>query len=326
MELGLTNVKLSLPGSGSSIRGVKRVKPARPSIAEDAIFIPKPRERVHFDLKKPNLTSLSGSDSNTSPEDIPLLGESSDQPEAYIKANLNNPGSLGPNGVTAQITKETYQSMSAVEVDINNNAQKDFSVIATQEEGRQVNHAQIHYTQQMDSYGRPIIGFSREPYDFAAIKYMSITSQVKFQENMEDTRKNYDQYFLGKETPSDPTQTEPDPTELPQSPFASDKGQEVTLPESPFKTDNNDFDPTKLPENPFSNGSILNEGQEDLNSTYDAPTAKEISDQQAKARHRAAYHAAQSFGAPQKNVEVNLDNANLSQDPGESKQEINLKV
>ncbi len=156
MSLGLTNARLSM---GTRQLRTQKVAPARTSIAEDAKFIPKPRKRVEFKLAGGN------------------------------GANIGR-GPLGKNGLTAQFNDSAYRGRPAIVVmEINANPQKDFSVIATQEEGRQTNRAaQTHYTQQYDSYGRPIIGFSREPYDFAATKYISITSQIKFQENVEKTR------------------------------------------------------------------------------------------------------------------------------------------
>ena len=156
MSLGLTNARLSM--GGGRLR-TQKVAPARTSIAEDAKFIPKPRKRVTFKLMGGN------------------------------GANIGR-GQLGKNGLTAQFNSPAYQGQPAMVVmEINANPQKDFSVIATQEEGRQTNRAaQTHYTQQYDSYGRPIIGFSREPYDFAAAKYISMTSQIKFEENVSKTR------------------------------------------------------------------------------------------------------------------------------------------
>lgn len=157
MSIGLTNARLSVVGA-RRLR-TQKVTPARTSIAEDAKFIPKPRKRVHFKL-------MGGNGSNI------------------------GPGYLGKFGLTAQFNSSAYSGKPPIVVmEINRNPQKDYSVIATQEEGRQTNHAaQTHYTQQYDSYGRPIIGFSREPYDFAAAKYISMTSQIKFQENVEKTR------------------------------------------------------------------------------------------------------------------------------------------
>jgi len=157
MSLGLTNARLS-PVGARRLR-TQKVAPARTSIAEDAKFIPKPRKRVTFKLMGGN------------------------------GANIGR-GQLGRFGLTAQFNESAYRGRPAIVVmEINRNPQKDFSVIATQEEGRQTNRAaQTHYTQQYDSYGRPIIGFSREPYDFAASKYISMTSQIKFEENVTKTR------------------------------------------------------------------------------------------------------------------------------------------
>lgn len=157
MSLGLTNARLS-PMGGRRLR-TQKVAPARTSIAEDAKFIPKPRKRVHFKL-------IGGNGGNIAQ------------------------GRLGKFGLTAQFNESAYNGKPPIVVmEIDNTPAKDYSVIATQEEGRQTNHAaQTHYTQQYDSYGRPIIGFSREPYDFAAAKYISLTSQIKFQENVDKTR------------------------------------------------------------------------------------------------------------------------------------------
>ena len=156
MSLGLTNARLSM---GTRRLRTQKVAPARTSIAEDAKFISKPRKRVTFKL-------MGGNGGNISK------------------------GQLGKNGLTAQFNESAYHGRPALVVmEIDRNPQKDFSVIATQEEGRQTNRAAYtHYTQQYDSYGRPIIGFSREPYDFAAAKYISMTSQIKFDENVEKTR------------------------------------------------------------------------------------------------------------------------------------------
>ena len=159
MSLALGSARLNLNATGAPTPPAQQVKPARTSIAEDAIFIPKPHKRVDFKMN--------------------FSGES-----------------LGSHGITAEIGKDDYGSPEPlVRTEYDNVPQKDYTAIATQEEGRQTNHAkQTHYTQQYDSYGRPRIGFSREPYDFAATKYVSKTSQIKFQQNMASTRKEYSKY------------------------------------------------------------------------------------------------------------------------------------
>ena len=170
MSLGLTNARIGA-GGGSRPR-IQKVAPARTSIAEDAKFIPKPHKRVRFKV-------------NTQ---FKLMGGN---------GSLVSKGTLGKHGLTAQLDTAAYQGRPAlVAMEVDYTPQKDFSVIATQEEGRQTNRAAYtHYTQQYDAYGRPIIGFSREPYDFAAMKYIATSSQIKFQDNMARTQEIYkDEY------------------------------------------------------------------------------------------------------------------------------------
>lgn len=165
MSLGLSNARIS--GHSANSLKIQKITPARTSIAEDAKFIPKPHKRVSF--------KLSTNDAPT-----PLMGK------GLPGSNLNT-GDFGTNGISARIGR--------VEMQIDLTPEKDFDVIAPQEEGRQTNNARFtHYTQQYDAYGRPRIGFSREPYDFAATKYMAITSDIKFKENMDATREAYESY------------------------------------------------------------------------------------------------------------------------------------
>lgn len=174
MSLALGSARLNLNATGAPTPPVQQVKPARTSIAEDAIFIPKPHKRVDFKMN--------------------FSGES-----------------LGKHGITAEIGKDDYGSPEPlVKTEYDNVPKKDYTAIATQEEGRQTNHAkQTHYTQQYDSYGRPRMGFSREPYDFAATKYVSKTSQIKFQQNMASTRKEYSKYTDNVAAPRSQAPTAP---------------------------------------------------------------------------------------------------------------------
>ena len=189
-----------------------------------------------------------------------MLGKKRVIQRPIIEGNLNNMGSLGANGVTAQITQDTYQS---IEVVVINNAEKDFSVIVTLEEGRQINHEQINYTLQVDSYGRPIIGFSHEPYDFAAIKFMSITSQVRFQQNMERTRESFAEYFIGQNGET-AIEKAAHPAKLAESQFQTTGGQGkgITLPQSTFKTENTNFNPTELPTKSIYQRFVFREQEE----------------------------------------------------------------
>lgn len=194
MSIGLPNGKF---GSGQSVQRLglaTRKHRVTTSIAEQAIFIPKPHKRVDFKLSvKSGVTLGSGKPKN---EPIPLPG-SKNGPKAKV-ADSMSPGQLGPNGLTARFGKAAWSGSPGgyVEVDVDMTPEKLRNVIATQEEGRQVNHSQIHFTQQYDSYGRPRIGFSREPYDFAATKYISTTSQIAFQSNMAKVHEQYDKYLL----------------------------------------------------------------------------------------------------------------------------------
>lgn len=193
MSIGLPNTKL---GAGQPVQRpglASRRHKVAPSIAEQAIFIPKPYKRVDFKINVPG---------GGGP--IPLPG-SGKRAEAKVADSMSR-GELGPNGLTARFNSDAWSGRAEgyVKMEVDMTPQKQYQVIATQEEGRQVNRGQIHFTQQYDAYGRPRIGFSREPYDFAATKYMSITSQIAFQENLSETRGRYDEYLLngsGKEEP-----------------------------------------------------------------------------------------------------------------------------
>lgn len=177
MGIGLSNARLA----GAS-RHVQKITPARTSIAEDAIFIPKPHKRAEF-----KLTSTGKS----AEVNLPGSGQASGAP---VSTNENiKMGSLGKDGLTATLTKADYSARdNHVEIEYDYTPEKDFDAIAPQEEGRQTNNAQTtHYSQQYDAYGRPRIGFSREPYDFAATKYIYKTSEIRLLENVESSRAAY---------------------------------------------------------------------------------------------------------------------------------------
>src|SRR3989338_6671100 len=216
MSIGLSNVKLSASNSNSEY--TQRVKRARPSIAEDAIFIPKPKKRVSFEAVNPvKGRAGAGSGSSNRGEKIPLPGSSSNSGEVQLLGEgvNNNSGnldkadvselsneipSLGENGISAKLTGEQYvgnPTEGYVRVEVDYDPQKDHSWDAPQEEGRQINNHQVPFQLQYDSYGRPRIGFSREPYDFAATKYIELTSEIKFNQNVGKTIEHFKEYFLG---------------------------------------------------------------------------------------------------------------------------------
>lgn len=216
MSIGLSNVKLSASNSHSEY--TQRVKRARPSIAEDAIFIPKPKKRVSFEAVNPVKSGAgAGIGSSNRGEKIPLPGSSSNSGEVQLLGEgvNNNSGnldkadvaelsneipSLGENGISAKLTGEQYvgnPTEGYVRMKVDYDPQKDHSWDAPQEEGRQINNHQVPFQLQYDSYGRPRIGFSREPYDFAATKYIQLTSQIKFNQNVGKTIEHFKQYFLG---------------------------------------------------------------------------------------------------------------------------------
>ena len=198
MEIGLTNAKLSV-GKTQELQ-TQKVTPARTSIAEDAIFIPKPHKRVEF-------KSVSTQETKVTPEDLKLPGSGSNSEKGTDGKNIQL-GSLGKHGLTAEMDATAYQGSSTprTEMVINKVPEKDFGVITGQEEGRQTNHASsTHYSQQYDAYGRPRIGFSREPYDFAATKYIVKSSEIRLKHNSAQSKEAFayaDQRF-NKQTPAD---------------------------------------------------------------------------------------------------------------------------
>lgn len=226
MSIGLSNAKLSVSNSHSEY--VPKVKRARPSIAEDAIFIPKPKKRVSFEVVNPVKGGVgAGSGSSDRGKEIPLPGSSSNSGEVQLlgeggnnNSNNNAPvlgeikkldtadvtglsnkiPALGENGISAKLSGEQYAGNPTegyVRMKVDYVPQKDHSWDAPQEEGRQINNHQVPFQLQYDSYGRPRIGFSREPYDFAATKYIELTSKIKFNQNVGKTIEHFKQYFLG---------------------------------------------------------------------------------------------------------------------------------
>lgn len=221
MALELGSARLNVTAKGAPPPPVQSVKPARTSIAEDAIFIPKPHNRVDFKVNIPGGSgkpAVNQAGAKEAIKPIPLPGQASengggemkpigsqDAPVTVTGQNISY-GSLGKHGLTAEFGKGSYVAPEQlIKTEYKAVPQKDFTAIAGQEEGRQTNHAaQTHYTQQYDAYGRPRIGFSREPYDFAATKYVSKTSEIKFQQNMAATRESYSKYTDNSPTPKTP--------------------------------------------------------------------------------------------------------------------------
>lgn len=197
MSLGISSAKLGA-GQGAPQVRTSRKHLVTPSIAEQAIFIPKPHKRVDFKLQANGLKPLgAGSSGNSEP--IPLPGQNKSGGKGggmEVSGSNIRQGSFGTHGLTARFGKDAWAGAPGgyVKMEVDMTPAKQHEVIAPQEEGRQVNHHQIHFTQQYDAYGRPRIGFSREPYDFAATKYMSITSQLAFQQNMAKTHEVYNEY------------------------------------------------------------------------------------------------------------------------------------
>lgn len=194
MSLGISSAKLGA-GQGAPQVRTSRKHLVTPSIAEQAIFIPKPHKRVDFKLQATGLKPL-GADGAPSSEPIPLPGQKTGKSDVEVSGSNIRQGSFGTHGLTARFGKDAWAGAPGgyVKMEVDMTPTKQHEVIAPQEEGRQVNHHQIHFTQQYDAYGRPRIGFSREPYDFAATKYMSITSQLAFQQNMAKTHEVYNEY------------------------------------------------------------------------------------------------------------------------------------
>lgn len=207
MSMGLPNTKFSAGQPIQRLGLTSRQYKVAPSIAEKAIFIPKPHDRVDFKLKvgvggsevKPMPTLGQGNARETVP--LPGSGDNSNQSTDMPTGQNIAAGSLGVNGLTARFDQSAWSGQPGgyVSMQINDTPNKETGLsdpIPTQEEGRQVNNRQIHFTQQYDSYGRPRIGFSREPYDFAATKYVSVTNQIAFQANMAQMHDEYDKYLL----------------------------------------------------------------------------------------------------------------------------------
>lgn len=199
MGIGLGSSTLGGQAASAPMR-LSRAHKVAPSIAEQAIFIPKPHKRVEFKLDTGPAPALGSGKPKAEPIPLPGQGASSDEKAASADVSGQNiaAGEFGANGLTARFNKAAYAGKPGgyVQMEINATPEKQHEVIATQEEGRQVNHREIHFTQQYDTYGRPRIGFSREPYDFAATKYVSITSQLQFRVNMSKTHEQYEEYML----------------------------------------------------------------------------------------------------------------------------------
>lgn len=214
MVIGLSNVKLSVGKSPSEY--IQKPKKARPSIAEDAIFIPKPKKRVSFEPVMP-IKNRGGGTASAKEKEIPLPGSNSEAGEVPLPGDGSKSSSgggnntdvtgipdklpaLGENGISAKLTAAQYSGEPAegyVKMEIDYVPEKDRNWDAPQEEGRQINNHQVPFQLQYDSYGRPRIGFSREPYDFAATKYIELTSKIKFNQNVGKTIEHFRKYFLG---------------------------------------------------------------------------------------------------------------------------------
>ncbi|VAX23597.1 hypothetical protein MNBD_NITROSPINAE01-370 [hydrothermal vent metagenome] len=198
-SMGLANNKLVTGQSAQRLGLASRKHKVSTSIAEGAIFIPKPHKRVDFKLTAPEFKLLGSASKAPEQAPPPIMGA-----DAGSGKNIAS-GDLGINGLTARLDSQAWQGTSRgydVNMDVDYTPEKQSDVIVTQEEGRQVNNRQIHFTQQYDSYGRPRIGFSREPYDFAASKFVSVTSQIAFQENMASIHEQYNQYLIGPDNAS----------------------------------------------------------------------------------------------------------------------------
>ncbi|VAX24423.1 hypothetical protein MNBD_NITROSPINAE02-1111 [hydrothermal vent metagenome] len=194
MSLGLSNAKLGANPPQQRLGLTSRKYLVTTSVAEQAIFIPKPRKRVTFKMNLPGSGPTQVDKRRYEP--IPLPGSNSGQNLNAI--NSLQRGQLGENGLTARFNQNAYQGSPGgyVKMEIDNTPSKRSDVIVTQEEGRQVNNKQINFTQQYDQYGRPRIGFSREPYDFAATKFVSVTNQIAFQQNMAGVHERYNEYLI----------------------------------------------------------------------------------------------------------------------------------
>ena len=217
MSMGLPNTKFNAGQPIQRLGVASRQYKVAPSIAEKAIFIPKPHDRVDFKLKvgagRSEVKPMPSLGQGKAAESVQLLGSGDNSSQSTDHPTGENiaAGTLGVNGVTARFDQSAWggQPGGYVAMEINSDPNKQTGLsdpIPTQEEGRQVNNRQIHFTQQYDSYGRPRIGFSREPYDFAATKYVSVTSQIAFQANMAQMHDEYDKYLLTGNNPTDNSQ------------------------------------------------------------------------------------------------------------------------
>jgi hypothetical protein len=209
--MGLPNSKFNAGQPIQRLGVTSRQFKVAPSVAEQAIFIPKPHDRVDFKLQ-----TNAGADAG---QPMPALGQGNAREAVQLLGSENNSGqatdpasglptgkniasgNLGANGLTARFNQAAWKGQPGGQVvmEIKANPIKETGSkdpIPTQEEGRQVNNRQINFTQQYDSYGRPRIGFSREPYDFAATKFVSVTNQIAFQANMAAMHSSYDSYLL----------------------------------------------------------------------------------------------------------------------------------
>jgi hypothetical protein len=150
MGIELTNGRLAL-AAGSNAPPVQKIKPMTPSFAEGAVFIPKPYKRVEFRLELPVQRAWAAG------------------------------GDGGATGNAGSAASNAPKVVMRVDPD----PQKDYSVMSLQQEGRQINHdSSVYFLEQYDAYGRPRMGMSREPYDFAFTKFMVKTSQLKCEENV----------------------------------------------------------------------------------------------------------------------------------------------
>ncbi|MBI3580736.1 MAG: hypothetical protein HY098_01425 [Nitrospinae bacterium] len=178
MGIELTNGRLAL-ATGSNAPHVQKIRPMSPSFAEGAVFIPKPYKRVEFRLELP----------------VQRAGEYGGK-----EGNADSAASNAPKVVMR----------------VDPDPQKDYSVISLQQEGRQINHgSSVYFLQQYDAYGRPRMGMSREPYDFAFTKFMVKTSQLKCEENVKasnDDAKGKTEAATGAPPNAAPRAADPGPT------------------------------------------------------------------------------------------------------------------
>jgi hypothetical protein len=158
MGLELTNARLTT-NLGNNAAFVQKIKPPTPSIAEGAVFIEKPHKRVEFQLQLPEPSTASAQ---------------------FVPGQDGGVDYTKPTGPQSNDPK--------VVMKINDHPEKIQNAYGVQQEGRQINHEHtVNYLEQYDAYGRPRMGDSREPYDFAYTKFMVKTSQLMFQKNMADS-------------------------------------------------------------------------------------------------------------------------------------------